>query len=322
MILILTNRRDVHADVICDGLKKWRADYLRINTEDFPAVARASMRYGQDSTDMLWLQSGESYNLSTVETVVFRRPEFPNAQRLNDEGSGEIVRVEAEHFLWGILRLLQGKRWVNPLSANRDSDFKPYNLQRAAAHGFITPKTLYSNNASHILKFASECNGRLIYKPFDFYTVTGANDSRKTVYTNLISSEDINGSIRSLESVPGIFQEYIEKELEIRLTVIGGRVFACSIDSQKSSRGKVDWRRYEFRRDLYAAFTLPSDIEHLAISYVKALGLIFGCIDMILTPAGQYVFLEINPNGQWLWVDNFTHMPLLETYLDLITSRI
>lgn len=99
-------------------------------------------------------------------------------------------------------------------------------------------------------------------------------------------------------SCPVVFQEYIEKQVELRITIVGDRIFAAEIHSQE--------------------FHLPDEISEKLLRLMQELGLVFGCLDLILTPEGEYVFLEINPAGQWGWIEHFTKMPITEALTDML----
>ena len=107
----------------------------------------------------------------------------------------------------------------------------------------------------------------------------------------------------SLSLCPSLFQAYVEKEYELRIHVIGGDVIAVAIDSQSESKAEIDWRIADFDTLDYKEITLPQDVMEKVRLFVKSLGLNFGIIDMIVTPDNQYIFLEINTNGNWLWIE-------------------
>ena len=99
---------------------------------------------------------------------------------------------------------------------------------------------------------------------------------------------------------PSIVQRNIKKEYEIRVTVVNEAVFAAKVDSQSNADTKYDWRRKKLKFECY---DLPESISSKCISLVKRLNLKFGAIDLIKDKSGQYIFLEINPNGQWAWIE-------------------
>ena len=124
-----------------------------------------------------------------------------------------------------------------------------------------------------------------------------------------------------IQHTGGIFQEYIEKEYEIRVTVIGREVFATKIDSQANSDSRVDWRDAVVRGIIQVTpYVLPENIANQCRNITKSYGLNFSAIDLIKTPCGKYYFLEINCNGQWLWIEELTGQKLLNSFVQLLVS--
>ena len=101
---------------------------------------------------------------------------------------------------------------------------------------------------------------------------------------------------------PGIFQERVEKAYELRVTVVGSQIFAVKIDSQKNRDAQLDWRR-ALHNVGYAAVELPHAVEEKILAFMRTFGLFYGAFDFIVTPGGRYVFLEINPSGQYMWLE-------------------
>ena len=110
------------------------------------------------------------------------------------------------------------------------------------------------------------------------------------------------------------------KRLELRITVVGQRVFAAEIHSQQSNHTRYDYRHYDDNSTRYQPHTLPAEVAQRCLHLVARLGLYYGAIDMILTPDGRYVFLEINPNGQYLWIEQATRLPISDAICDLLLS--
>jgi glutathione synthase/RimK-type ligase-like ATP-grasp enzyme len=119
----------------------------------------------------------------------------------------------------------------------------------------------------------------------------------------LLTAEALQRHVGKVRSAPCQFQEYVEKKHELRVTIIGDRIFAAEIDSQAQERTRFDWRHYDVPMRLRAG-QLPSDVAERCFAFVRSYGLNFGAIDLIHTPDGRYVFLENNPNGQWLFVED------------------
>jgi putative peptide maturation system protein len=120
---------------------------------------------------------------------------------------------------------------------------------------------------------------------------------------------------------PVAIQPYVEKRIELRITVVGDRVFPVEIHSQWTNHTRRDWRRGDYHHARYAVHDLPRRLARRSIALVKRLGLTFGAIDMILTPDGRYVFLEVNPDGDWLWMERTTGVPIGSAIADLLLAR-
>ena len=112
----------------------------------------------------------------------------------------------------------------------------------------------------------------------------------------------------------------MEKQYELRVTVVCDKVFACKIDSQRmeEDKGRVDWRQgYEYGLR-YEAYELPDAVKAFCIKFLQDMHLNFGCFDFIVTPQDQFVFLECNPNGQWLWIEQETGMPISQAIAECL----
>lgn len=130
------------------------------------------------------------------------------------------------------------------------------------------------------------------------------------------------GYATALRFCPVIFQAYVPKLFELRITVVGKQVFAAEIHSQQANHTRHDWRRYDNYKTPHLPHQLPCSMEQRCVHLVEQLGLSYGAIDMVVTPDGRYVFLEINPNGQYLWIEETTGLPISDAICDLLMSGI
>jgi len=140
------------------------------------------------------------------------------------------------------------------------------------------------------------------------------------VFTSPVTEEDLRQFGSELKYAPTIFQNYVDKKLELRITIAGKQVFTCAIHSQDSPLTKDDWRHYDLERVKHEIYSLPKDVEQKLLQCMKVWGLQFGAIDMILTPDDEYVFLEINPSGQWGWIEVLTDMSISQGIAQLLHS--
>jgi hypothetical protein len=120
-----------------------------------------------------------------------------------------------------------------------------------------------------------------------------------------------------LRSAPGIYQQMVHKAFELRITIMGRCVLAAQIASQDTQDGKLDWRRAP--EEIKARpFDLPAGVADLCLQLMSKLGIVFGCFDFIVTPDGEYIFLEVNEAGQFLFLEQETGLPLLDRFSDFL----
>ena len=131
---------------------------------------------------------------------------------------------------------------------------------------------------------------------------TSVKDEYLTCYNNVVTDKHIKRA-ELIKNNPSMFQEYIEKKYEIRITALEDKVVGIKIDSQNSDLSIVDFRRYDFDNVSYEKIDLPKNVENFCLDMLKHYDLSFGEFDFIKNKKDEYVFLEINPNGQWLWLE-------------------
>jgi len=258
--------------------------------------------------------------------------------------------VECLAYLNALYRCLDHCRWVNPWLPERLAADKTGQLVKAKSEGLAVPRTLVSNDPRAAHDFFEQWGGRVIFKPL-LGLVTGrppeysaqlrasfdgqfafppdckdpsSRRESRVVFTQLLTLDRLE-ELDSLAVCPAIFQEYVEKQVELRITIVGDQVFTAAIHSQEHPETQVDFRRLALMTNhesvKHTIFDLPIEIRSKLLSLMNKLGLVFGCVDMILTPRGEYVFLEVNPAGQWGWIEQMTGMPITEALVELLVSE-
>jgi glutathione synthase/RimK-type ligase-like ATP-grasp enzyme len=175
-----------------------------------------------------------------------------------------------------------------------------------------------TNSPTRFLEFYEHCESQVVSKNATNLRAT-RNGEDCSGFTYPVQRRN-TADYQAIRYAPVVFQEEVPKKLELRVTVVAAKVFPAAIQSQKSRLLRHDWRHYDDfgESKYYSVHTLPDKIEGLCVRLVEALGLCFGAIDLILTPEDEYVFLEVNPNGQWLWIENFTGLPIGDAISDLL----
>ena len=327
MILIFTNKEDVHPTPVIDILNKRGTPVFRLNSECL--LTDYEFCWWNDSTKCDFViknvSSGLTVKGSEVTAIWDRRPENP--KELFVKSTDEINKLnlnEAAGFLSFIRYYLKDVFSIGSIINDRYAASKMLQTRIAQQVGFSVPSSCFSNRKKNVILFGNQFSD-LILKPIDGDSLVCEDDKQYVFYSNKISSITLEDIPEDAFSQTACFlQNYIEKEYEVRVTVVENNVFACNIDSQamKDNQGRIDWRQgydYNIKHEI---ITLPNDIEVKCLDFLKIMGLNFGAFDFIVTPDNKYIFLECNPNGQWLWIELLTGQKISEKIANALDRRI
>lgn len=318
MILVITKPGDKHGAHMISVLKKIGERVSAFIFSDFPTINELS--FGPNSGFSLKLVDGSKINGQEIKSVLYRRCDEPIASAsIKSTAIRKYVAEESDLFL-ETLPQLTDCLWVSGPDAIRVANRKPYQLTVAAKLGFKIPETLITNSPEEGKRFFDTIKSDVVVKTLHTPGFVTENGIQVSLFNRRLGKQGLIPFLARLKNCPVILQPYIEKLFELRITVVGGRVFPCAIYSQSSQRTLDDWRRYDLPNTPHKPFALPPDLEKKCVALVKTLGLKFGCIDMIVTPDKEYVFLEINPNGQWLWIEQLTGLPIAQALAELLIA--
>ncbi|WP_313157062.1 hypothetical protein [Sphingobacterium multivorum] len=305
MILIITHKLDFTADYIINKLNQKRIPYKRFNCEDLL------------KTDIIFeLNNDFTYNIlgeNNYSSVWFRRIKLPELD-LNSIWHKQYILSEIDSFLHNIFTVLNCQ-WVSEPYNVYKAENKLLQLKTAQFLGFKIPDTIITTVKEEVSIFFKK-HEHTIVKPISRTRINNISVP-EFIFTNRIDANQ-QSNFQNYDLTPCIFQEEIEKQVEIRVTIVGEKVFAATVRSQDDNETKTDWRRKKLK---FTKFELPINISNKCISIVKKLKLNFGAIDLILSPNGEYTFLEINPNGQWVWIENDTGLKISEALIDLLQCK-
>lgn len=307
-ILIVTNELDISADLVLAWLTSNGHEVFRFNTEKLGSIFNITIRPTSAGPEGEIHAESRHIKIQEIDSVYYRRPVPP----VFDDGCAQKA-TEREYFaaIRGLWIALKGKRWVNYPQSLRAAESKLDQLTVASSLGLTIPKTLVTNDSDCVHSFLNDCGGRLIHKPFSANTML-VDGQVMGVFTRRVEPHELDYSANAIKVIPCLFQEEVRKLLEIRVTVVGRSVYSAAIHSQENPLTECDWRRdaLGLRHEKY---NLPSKVEQACIDVVCNYNLSFGTIDLILRPDGEYVFLELNPNGEWSWIENLVGLPITES---------
>lgn len=311
-IVISTDIFDAHADVLIDLLVRRGHEPIRVNSSEIPGGTVLSARLdGPAWTGTLHVTGGDrSVAVEDVTAVWWRKPTGFGLPADLTEWEREFADEELRHATHGLWASLDCY-WMSRPEDIRRAGYKLDQLQRAHRLGLAVPRTLVSSDPAAVREFADDCDGRIVYKVLtDPYLMAGRTLDRnhdadvdpRFVATTLVTAEHLDALESTVRTVPCQFQEYVEKRAEYRVTVIGDDLFVAEISPADGPPPGVDWRtetdRLRMRRG-----SLPDDVAAACSALVRSYGLQFSAIDLVRDAEGRLLFLESNPNGQFLHIE-------------------
>ena len=313
-ILIVTASYDVAADYVLKSLRKRGTPTFRLNTDHFPTRIKASFR---PPNDIAFTADDSSISNSNIKSVWYRRHVLPELPVELESGVRDFCERETRAFLDGVFASLTVTRWMSPPLAIIRAEHKPYQLSIASQLGFTIPDTIMTNNPHLVYQIAQD--HQLVAKAISSGYIASPEGNR-AIFTNIVRPGDIE-DLNGLALAPATFQAFVDKVSDIRVTVIAGEVFAAEILSQEHKSSRVDWRATDDPHLVHRIHELPDEISGLCRKLVIGLGLSFGAIDLALKSDGSYIFLEINPNGEWVWLEDQLGFPIsdrIARWLDIV----
>ena len=316
MILIVTRKQDTHTDEVINLLSKKNIKVFRLNTEDLLFKYKINFGINKDKSWKAEIidEVGRVLDLTKQKVAWLRKPDFNFFGDHSDKSAEEsFAESEIKAFINSIYSLPNIK-WINPPFIANGTKVKFQQLLLANKLGIKTPKTIITNQPEFFVSCGEEVLLKSIYTAN--VTIDGLNQA---IPSRKIGKEQFYPNYQNIALCPTQLQEYVEKAFELRITIIGQKVFAVKIDSQVNEETKIDWRLHT-KLNPHSIYELPEHIEKFCIDFLNKQGLVYGAMDFIVTPQGEYYFLENNPFGQYLWLEIETGIPLTETMCDLLIS--
>ena len=317
-VLLLTHSGDFYTvDLVAQALERRGARAIRFHTDLFPSSIKLSARAGDERAAHMYTDDGEQISAAEVHAVWARKLWSPRmAEDLDERYSLMCVR-ESAAALEGFLDAFHDARWVNDLQRQRSAENKQRQLRLAARAGLRVPRTLVTNDPAVARQFFSETEGQTVTKLLRPLTTSMDVTGQAFVYTNRLCEEDLAGA-ESLRHSPMVFQELIPKACELRIAWVAGEAFAGALNASGTSSGHTDWRLAAPGECRWQKAQLPIEVSSSLQEVMSELGLVFGAIDLIVSPSGEHVFLEVNPSGEWGMLERDLGLPISEAIAEAL----
>jgi glutathione synthase/RimK-type ligase-like ATP-grasp enzyme len=296
-VLILASRDDPHTTAVKSELYRARAEILEIDIWS---------SFGSKTLDLRspFLPEYDGAWLRTKPNVADTVSDF------------ELFAIrERKEFLYGHYGLVATGGWINDPWCQERSKGKVSQLLKAKALNLNIPDTVIGTDLAEIEKLYAD-GGEVIYKPMTWLATTEG----QVLFTNTISLAALRDAHSAIRNVPGIFQKRIVKSCEYRITIVDEEVFAVRIFSQDDPEAALDWRRKQM--SLRYEVCKPQEFNcDLLQALLRELGLRFGAFDIIETTNGEMVFLEVNPAGNWLWLEDKLDLRISSAIASALLSK-
>lgn len=325
-IVMLTQTVDPHIEPVIEVLHQYGARILRFDLQDFPTNIQLAANISMEAS---WQGSliyhGQSVDLQDIQSVWCRRPkQYQAPADVYTPPERAFLNLENYRGFLGVLQDMSslpgiGPFWVSRRDKIQAAEFKPAQLRVAQALGLHVPRTLITNQPDAVRDFFERCQGQIIAKAVakgvldpDGQYMAG---QERFIFTNPVAPEDLR-DLTGVSACAHLFQERISKAMDLRVVIIGRQIFIVGIHAH-SEQAALDWRR-SYRDLTYSIETLPDEIEQKLFRFVRLFGLQYASMDMILSQEGEYVWVEANPNGQFLWLAPPTDLPMAEAMANLL----
>ncbi|MGD1094030.1 MAG: MvdC/MvdD family ATP grasp protein [Bryobacteraceae bacterium] len=311
-ILIVGHTFDPHIEKVASFLRLWGSRVVIFDR--FAHGSKLSLSISKNGVGGYVKTSECSISFEDVDAVWWRlKPMIINEiTGVFTQASEEFASREWRMAIRSLPYFCDHALWVNPLVSQHEINFKPYQLRLAHEVGFQTPTSFFTNDPEAVLKLFSTFD-EVVYKTLGWCIFP----PDEVIYTSKVSREMVDESREGIGKAPGIFQQFIRKKSELRVTVVGDEVFAVSIDSAKHSTATVDWRKAQFE-DMFSKTDMDAKDEAKLLAFHNRAGLQFGAYDFIVSERGDLIFLECNPSGQWLWIEEKINLPIAERHARLL----
>lgn len=311
-VLIVTREPDNHAPLVCTQLEKLGAGFLVFKTEDYLKSAELSFATADSRPDTTLRLGSDTYCGEDFSAVYLTNLFLPRAPHIADAAARQMAESERRAALSGILMALPSALWMNHPQANQVSRNKILQLRLACAIGFAVPNTIVTNRAESVRDAFRMWKGEMVAKLVGGQVITDSVESQYVIYTSPVTEEDLRND-DAISACPAIYQQFVKKKYELRVTVVGNEIFGCRIDTASVEPLATDWRAVGYHRLSLAPFKIDDALAAKCLALMRRLNLEVAGIDLIVTPDDDVVFLEINAAGQWAWVEEMTGLPIAAT---------
>jgi len=321
MILCITHSQDFYTiDLVQQHLEKLGYPSWRLNSDEFGTSYALQYTLDRGPAQLQLQQGRRSLPAADITGVWYRKLWGLKAPARLDAAYLPAFSREYNTSLHIFFDALQHAPWINKMAADHAvCSNKLWQLQEAQHCGLHVPRTVLTNHPEAVRAFYEACGGSIIMKLHG--ALSRSMDGKGAFLpTTRLSAADL-AQLDTLAYCPMIFQELVPKAYELRIAYAAGAFYTGRINASGDAAGSTDWRAAAVTLP-WAPYTLPAHVAEKIDALMQRLDLSFGAIDMIRRPDGEYVFLEVNPQGEWGMLQKHLGYPIAETIAEKLVNKI
>lgn len=296
-VLILAEDCDPTVDRVVLALSKKDVRAHRMDLGWFPDRLRVDAELDGDRWTGVLSTPGRDTSLKSLRSVWYRRPTPPRFPADMSQAARAHAEREARLGLGGVLATLP-VLWVNHPARDADHAYKPRQLELAGRCGLPVPRTLITNDPHAARRFAGSTDHGVVIKVLGSSWLHD-NGKRMIAHTHRLTPADLT-DLDGIALTTHQIQEWVPKQYEVRLIVVGRQMFAVAIRTTDPD-AHVDWRANYDALD-YTRIDVPPYVARAVGTFMTAATLNFSALDFVVTPENEWVFLESNSGGQYGWL--------------------
>lgn len=316
-IIIFCCVNDEHSNKVASSISP-SFEPILLEREKYGIYWTISCLVNNAKTEIIISANNRIINAEEINSIYLRRDFTIDSQDIPGEytdGEKKYIAIQRSIHVNSCIKYLSKIiPTINSPEANYACLSKVVQIDAAQKVGLKVPESFFGGSFENC---KLDTKRELCIKPLEGIHLKEGKESYAH-YAELLVDKSPE-SLKTLEFCPAIIQYYIPKAYELRITVVGNKVFSCKIESQKSEIGKIDWRHHDWENTPHYKTEIPIEIENKILTLMRNLDLSYGAIDMIFD-GNEYCFLEVNSMGQWLWIEDFTEMPISKTIAELLSN--
>lgn len=326
-VLIFSTPDDIHAAAVAYAIRLKGHICECIYTPDIPTLTSLALRIPEAGAGTSALMQGPELDADTLrdghfDTIWLRRRPDPLLPEDMHPGDQKVALKQCRALLRSLLPLLDHERtfWVNHYTRSDSTTPKPLQLAEARKTGLLIPETLITNDPVEIRRFVKQCGGRVAHKLLEPAAWVSEDEQKVFMtYTSVVEEMQLPDD-DMLRMSPAIYQRLLAKKFEVRIACLGDQLVALKLNSQADQRAATDWRAGQFFIDT-EPYEVPQEVAARCRCLLKRLGLAHASMDFVVDPEDRHIFLEANPQGQFLWMEYNSGLPLLDMFSEFLLAK-